>query len=338
MPASSPREALEGRLAALRADPAERAALEAKVAEYSNEASKQVAGRSRSSAHSRGSLQRTPSRGGSVSPDSTASLPTARSRAPTPSNEAFPDPVGGWKSFTKDMAPPLKFGFESEGARRREHAARATTPLLGAQEKPPGSTHSERDTECLVELIHSPLPGTLRPTPRLARGVSWQPATRQRAWTTCRLAPGPVARPTSTCLACAAVSAASSCGGAVGGAVGSGGGGVGGGLAAAKGERSGASIRGGSATLALGGRGTASAARRGAAPVRLSSRAYRALADAAPALTDEHFSKLAAVTGARLAGQVRARDRFDRALPPAEFRAQRSMISTRLETVSGIRH
>jgi hypothetical protein len=120
------------------------------------------------------------------------------------------DPVGSFKEVAahrvKSTQPPLKFGFESEGARRRQYAERMTPALLGPQEPPLGSTFAVRDTERDRTLVHSPLPATLRPTPRLRRGMhatarhphaqaSWQPASRAQGWQGLQLAPPQVSQP-----------------------------------------------------------------------------------------------------------------------------------------------
>ena len=74
------------------------------------------------------------------------------------------------------LPPPLKFGFETEAARRKQYAETATPALLGPEELPIGSAPMEKDVERNFNLMHSPLPGTLRPTPILerARIHGWQ--------------------------------------------------------------------------------------------------------------------------------------------------------------------
>lgn len=128
------------------------------------------------------------------------SLGTARSWSSldTTSVDAAGDPVGGWKSMRDPMhPPPLKFGFESEAARRRQYAENVTPALLGPQEDPLGSAPVVRDTERPFALMHSPLPGTLRPRPKLERAQSlgWQHATRQAAWTAQALRPERLTQP-----------------------------------------------------------------------------------------------------------------------------------------------
>ena len=116
----------------------------------------------------------------------------------TTSVDAAGDPVGGWKSMRDPMhPPPLKFGFESEAARRRQYAENVTPALLGPQEDPLGSAPVVRDTERPFALMHSPLPGTLRPRPKLERAQSlgWQHATRQAAWTAQALRPERLTQP-----------------------------------------------------------------------------------------------------------------------------------------------
>ena len=125
-------------------------------------------------------------------------LGTARSYSAldTTSIDADGDPVGGWKAMRDPtLHPPFKFGgFESEAARRKQYAESATTALLGPEELPIGSAPIEKDVERNFNMLHSPLPGTLRPMPRIERAHihGWQPATRQPAWAVQAIRPQPV--------------------------------------------------------------------------------------------------------------------------------------------------
>ena len=219
---------VEAKLASYRANPAEREALAERLASYEKHDSRRglriktdVASLLPSSASpSRATLRR------AGSPGSPSGLGTAHSWSSldTTSASRSGDPVGGWKEFSvkrvKGEQPPLKFGFESEGARRRDYAERTTTALLGPSEGPAGTGRAVRDSESTQTLLHSPLPRTLRPTGRFARGIHatplqpraqshWQPVTRGPAWTPCRLDPAPVRQPVPTPMAPDAAATAS---------------------------------------------------------------------------------------------------------------------------------
>ena len=122
------------------------------------------------------------------------------------------DQVGGWKSYRvvpdsqrrgrqtiTAQQPPLIFGFESEGCRRREQRGAVVTPLASsAKQEEPLLASQRRGTAAEVELVHSPLPGTLRPSSRRGepdRGRAWRPASSQSGWQSVSLMPS--ARTTS---------------------------------------------------------------------------------------------------------------------------------------------
>lgn len=242
MPVRPSPRSVEATLAHYRANPNEREALAARVAGYAVEEQKgtrtslkvDASLPARSSLHASKSsdLPSSPSRSAHSPSPSSPTLGTHKSWSALDTSLEFAgdDPVGGWKEVGAKQSkavsgermlrriapykmetvveqPPLKFGFESEGARRRQYAARTTTALLGPQEAPLGSSFQNRDTESTSTLVHSPLPRTLRPTARLDRGIHasaaqphamshWQPANREVAWKECKLHPAPLGVPT----------------------------------------------------------------------------------------------------------------------------------------------
>ena len=236
MPVAVSPRSVEAKLAKYRTNATEREALERRVDSYAREqlaAQSSGATRLRASRSGASSASRTPSSPSHSALPSSPSSPTLGthktwSALDTTFEVAGDDPVGTFKETfggTKQISgvrmlrrihptkmetvvqqPPLKFGFESEGARRREYAARATPALLGPKETPLGSTYHDRDSESTAPLLHSPLPRTLRPTQRLDRGIHasalqphsmshWQPMTRDAAWDPLSLETGPVGKP-----------------------------------------------------------------------------------------------------------------------------------------------
>ena len=197
----TPREsAVEEKLRALRADPTSRKELEARVSSISRERAQKVRwipieGASRPCTASSGARNVRPAPMSVPERPMTASTlqspaRTSRSAAST-TGHVQDEPVGGWKAF-QAFTPPLRYGFESEGARRQE-LRRATTPLAtsGPQDEPLLKTASLR-TGPEVELIHSNLPVTLRPPSRGQHvGLTWQPVSREPSWKPCIVKPPP---------------------------------------------------------------------------------------------------------------------------------------------------
>lgn len=223
---------VESKLNAYRSDPSMRADLEERVAGYRSGFTLKIqldapmspgprgsspsslmtpTARAMTPASRRSAVKRSKTYGGSPRTPGTPGTACSWSALDTSLAPDDGDPVGGWKQIAKNRVPgeqpPLRFGFESEGARRRAYAERTTIALLGPQEAPLCSGRDTRDTESTNTLIHSPLPRTLRPTRRLERGIhasamqphaqsTWQPATRSSAWSATTLSPQPLPQPT----------------------------------------------------------------------------------------------------------------------------------------------
>ena len=189
----SPRAAaVEARLNALRTDAAARAQLEVRVADIQRDRAAKV--------------RWTPIELGPAKPSqpAVATLRAAAAASPRHRSQtghayedaASSDPVGGWEQLRNpNPPPPLRFGFESEGARRRDYAARTMTPLAAsAGQEPSLLAAADRRTAPEVELVHSALTSTLRPSSRRSEraGLAWRPASRQSAWAPFTVGPSPI--------------------------------------------------------------------------------------------------------------------------------------------------
>lgn len=198
--------ALEERLDALRSDPAARQALDRRVTQDQRERREKLrwdpllAERAQVGVVPSISIPRAASPGMSTGRSS-------RSFASNVSEDTDVDPVGGWKQYfsipsshqrgrqtLSDVQPPLKFGFESEADRRREQQGLIKPLACSAAQEEPLLASARLGTAPHVELVHSPLPNTLRPPSRRCErglGVGWRPATAQAAWSSTALAPPP---------------------------------------------------------------------------------------------------------------------------------------------------
>ena len=226
----TPREAaIEERLAALRKDDDARAALETRVSEIQRSRAQKLKWTpiepdsqpvpTKAASPKAWSLTSidvpslaipSPGRNRSKSPGKS----TARSFASDWSADASLieiDPVGGWREYRvvqtsqvrgkqtlSNSQPPLKYGFESDAERLSYERRVAVAPLATSAKVEPLLYSQRKKTGPEVELVHSPLPGTLRPPLRFGeRAVSWRPATRQTLWTSAPIAPS-LDRPTSS--------------------------------------------------------------------------------------------------------------------------------------------
>ena len=273
---------------------------------------------------------------GTVFRPSSPTLGTAHSWSclDTTSVDATGDPVGGWKDIRNQVPepgcesaagsrPPMRFGtfFESEGARRREYAERVTPALMGPKEEPLGRTPIVRDTESVAVLLHSPLPGTLRPTPLIDRAsqrsgqIGWTPISRrQPAWSPAKLGPAPITGPPPPVQ----------------------GGSAGVQRAVARAAERASPRRGRPMSADHRARVLKTSAHTPPSmPLHLSMRAQRQLADDKPStITAAQLRRLVSGNpGSRLVSQLRDLDSFT--LPSREVRAQRSLVSTRIASAHG---
>lgn len=334
---------VEARVEAIRSDPTARADLEARVSEYEKadlDAKKRVTAARQTfrPITPRGRAQpivpclRPPSSSSSARPvtarPATATDPrlsphfakgNVRSCSSLGIAGGDADPVGEWKELQNtNPPPPLKFGFESEGARRRDSIAQTRSPLLGPAEERPGTSRMLRDTEARLALVHSTLPATLRPTPRIGRPRSWQPATRQPAWMGTRFSTdAPRERSTPIPASESRPSSAAS-------------------LARAAERQTERLLRprpwpAAERVLQLSTRGNR-------LPLRMSHRAQVQCAEECDALPAPALQRLVKASGGcpgySAIGKMSDFERF--VVPHDQMRAQRSLISTRLESAHGI--